>query len=196
VTGDERDALILSLAPQVKKLAFRKWNATPKRVGLDELTSAAWLGAIAAVDRFEVERGVNLATYADWKIRSAIADYLRSLDPLTRGHRRQVSAGECEPVIVMSLQDRVRALHAGSDDCTLAETLPDRRAALEQRRAEEHASLQAIYARAQLQPRSAKVLKRWVEGETLLEIGASIGVVESRASHICSAAIRKLRAAA
>jgi RNA polymerase sigma factor for flagellar operon FliA len=62
----------------------------PPQVELDDLVSAGILGLIQAVDRFRPERGCLLKTLAEHRIRGAILDYLRRLDPLTRSARRFV----------------------------------------------------------------------------------------------------------
>jgi RNA polymerase sigma factor for flagellar operon FliA len=59
-------------------------------VEFDDLVSAGTLGLIQAVDRYRPERGCLLKTLAEHRIRGAILDYLRKLDPLSRSARRFV----------------------------------------------------------------------------------------------------------
>src|SRR4029079_7365236 len=59
------------------------------RVDLDDLVSAGTLGLIAAIDRFDPDRQLQLKTYAEYKIRGAILDTLRSLDDLSRDDRKR-----------------------------------------------------------------------------------------------------------
>jgi RNA polymerase sigma factor for flagellar operon FliA len=88
--ASEREQLILAQLPQVRLIATRIYHRCPKQVELDDLVSAGTLGLIHAVDRYSPERGCLLKTLAEHRIRGAILDYLRRLDPLSRSARRFV----------------------------------------------------------------------------------------------------------
>lgn len=83
---ENRDELILSHLPQVHYLARRLHLRCPQ-VELDDLIQAGTIGLIQAVDRFDPSRGVLLKTLADHRIRGALLDYLRQIDPLPRNIR-------------------------------------------------------------------------------------------------------------
>ncbi len=83
----DREQAILSHMPQVRLLAFRAHQRCPSEVELDDLVSAGTLGLIQAMDRFEPGRGLKLNTFAEHRIRGAILDYLRALDPMPRAAR-------------------------------------------------------------------------------------------------------------
>jgi RNA polymerase sigma factor FliA len=70
-----RERLILQHVPQVHVIAHRL-----KRDGtsVEDLVSAGIVGLIAAVDKFEVARNLQLQTYAEFKIRGAMLDSLRA----------------------------------------------------------------------------------------------------------------------
>src|SRR5205085_7970487 len=78
-----RDELILSGMGQVKAIAIklheRIWQCG---VQLDDLISAGTLGLIYAVDHYDGR--VSLNSYARYRIRGAMQDYLRGIDPLSR----------------------------------------------------------------------------------------------------------------
>lgn len=78
-----RDELILSHLPQVEYLA-RRLHARCTQVELDDLIQAGTIGLIQAVDRYDPSRGTLLKTLADHRIRGALIDYLRQIDPLPR----------------------------------------------------------------------------------------------------------------
>jgi RNA polymerase sigma factor FliA len=86
-TNPSRDELILMHMPQVRYLAGRLHGRCPACVELDDLVSVGTLGLIWAVDRFRPERGCQLKTLADHRIRGAMLDYLRAIDPLPRSLR-------------------------------------------------------------------------------------------------------------
>lgn len=82
-----RDQLILDHLPQVELLA-RKLHRRCPQVELDDLISAGTIGLISAVDRFDPVRNCKLKTLAEHRIRGAMLDYLRQLDPLPRAVRQ------------------------------------------------------------------------------------------------------------
>ncbi|SPE29207.1 hypothetical protein SBA3_1510033 [Candidatus Sulfopaludibacter sp. SbA3] len=88
-TREERERLILEHLPHVKWVARRVHQSIQGRVDLDDLISAGVIGLIAAIDRFDPARELQLKTYAEHKIRGAIMDSLRSVDALSREERRR-----------------------------------------------------------------------------------------------------------
>jgi RNA polymerase sigma factor for flagellar operon FliA len=91
---EDRERLILDHLPQVKLIAKNIRERLPVSVNLEDLISAGVIGLIAAVDRFDPSRNVKLKTYAEYKIRGAILDSLRSLDWAPRGHRKHAKTIE------------------------------------------------------------------------------------------------------
>lgn len=89
-----REQLILQHLPLVRLLARRSHIRCHRQVEFDDLFQAGVLGLIQAVDRFQPERQCLLKTLADHRIRGAILDYLRQLDPLPRSIRRFVRRRE------------------------------------------------------------------------------------------------------
>lgn len=83
-----RERLIIEHLPQVRLIARRLRERLPDHVSLDDLVSAGTLGLISAIDSFDETHQVKLKTYAEYKIRGAILDSLRSLDWASR-HRRK-----------------------------------------------------------------------------------------------------------
>jgi RNA polymerase sigma factor FliA len=99
----ERESMILEGMPQVEILARRLHRRCPQ-VELDDLISAGTIGLIQAVDRFDPTRNLKLKTLAEHRIRGALLDYLRSIDPLPRSVRAfqkrrdaVVASFGCEP---------------------------------------------------------------------------------------------------
>jgi RNA polymerase sigma factor for flagellar operon FliA len=87
-TVEEREKLILDQMPQVRHIARRIHETLPGNVCLDDLISSGIVGLITAVDNFDSSQPVKLKTYAEYKIRGAILDSLRSMDWASR-HRRK-----------------------------------------------------------------------------------------------------------
>lgn len=87
MTASYREELILSHMPQVQLLARRLHRRCPQ-VELDDLISTGTIGLIRAIDRFDPKRNLKLKTLAEHRIRGAMLDYLRHIDPLPRSVRR------------------------------------------------------------------------------------------------------------
>ena len=85
-----REELIVKHAPLVKRIAAKMASRLPSSVIFDELISAGCLGLIDAIDKFDPERDVSLETYAEFRIRGAILDELRSLDWYSRSMRKKI----------------------------------------------------------------------------------------------------------
>ncbi len=85
---EERDKLIMKYAPLVNTIANRMGLRLPPQVSKDDLTGAGIMGLLDAVDKFDVKKGVEFKSYAEFRIRGAMLDELRSLDWVPRSVRR------------------------------------------------------------------------------------------------------------
>ena len=86
---NRRDELIMEHLPQVRLIARRIHERLPGNVNLEDLVSAGTIGLISAIDRFDPTLGVQLKTYAEYKIRGAVLDSLRTSDWAPRQQRRR-----------------------------------------------------------------------------------------------------------
>jgi len=84
----DREQMIVSHLPQVKLIAQSFRQRCPPEVLLEDLVSVGTIGLIHAVDRFDPSRNLKLKTIAEHRIRGAMLDYLRQLDPLPRTIRQ------------------------------------------------------------------------------------------------------------
>ncbi len=89
MSEEERQRLILENLPQVRLIARRIQGRLPENVSLEDLVSTGVLGLISAIDNFDPRHNVKLKTYAEYKIRGAILDSLRSLDWAPRQKRKR-----------------------------------------------------------------------------------------------------------
>jgi len=90
----ERDELTLRLLGLVRRVALEMRDRLPAHVEVDDLISAGTLGLMEAVRRFESGKQVKIETYARYRIRGAILDALRDLDPASRDMRRKNKQAE------------------------------------------------------------------------------------------------------
>jgi RNA polymerase sigma factor for flagellar operon FliA len=85
----ERGALVTQYAPLVKLLANRMAMRLPPSVSVDDLISAGSVGLLDAIDKYDPGKDAQLKTYAEFRIRGAILDELRSMDWLPRSARKK-----------------------------------------------------------------------------------------------------------
>jgi RNA polymerase sigma factor FliA len=90
----KREELTVKLMGLVKRVAFEMREHLPAHLDLDDLVSAGTMGLIDAVRRFETGKHVKIETYARYRIRGAILDALRSLDPASRDMRKKNKRAE------------------------------------------------------------------------------------------------------
>jgi len=85
-TGDPevRARLIETYMPLVRYTAERLKGKLPQCVDIQEMISAGMVGLIHAVDKFDVDRGIQFETYCSMRIRGSILDDLRASDWVPR----------------------------------------------------------------------------------------------------------------
>lgn len=184
-----REAAILSLAPRVKWVVDQFAFRVPDSVTRAELETAAWRGAITSVDRFQPALGPSLATFATWRIRGEIQDYLRSLDHLTRGARKEEKAeGGLSAIHLVSL-DTVQ--HDGSP----RDRFPDPRSRDEFDRIDARLDVETLIRRAHLPARTLDVVRSRNAGVPNKILADRYGVHVSRIAQINREGLNGLRRA-
>jgi len=90
----EQERLMIEHLPTVRYLARRIHERLPQHVEIDDLVSAGVLGLIDAFRKFDPDKKVQFRSYAQFRIRGAILDSLRTLDWSPRDLRRKGRAIE------------------------------------------------------------------------------------------------------
>ena len=218
----EVEALILQHTALVGHIARETMSRVPAHVDRDDLTSAGLLALVQAARTFDAERGVPFNRYAATRIRGAIVDELRSIDWASRSVRRRareldatrsrlatvlgrpatqaevadaagLSVGEVTGNDDDIARAQVLSLHASEDDGigdTLVGNAPDPQGALE------HGERLTYLAEAvaELPDRLRLVVEQYFLNERpMAEIGATLGVSESRLSQLRAEALVLLR---
>jgi len=184
-----RCALIERYAPLAGRIA-RGMNVPVGAVaGPDDLESAALIGLIDAVDRFQPERGVPFEGYASLRIRGAVLDEVRRVDELGRADRRRqreaaAQGEESSYQGTVSLDELIeRGYHGGAEQDELAE-----------RYEAEDLRMRVRSAMACLPARQLEVVERYYgQSLTLREAGRRMGISEARACQLHGRAIQNLR---
>lgn len=90
----ERERVLIEHLPTVRYVARRIHERLPQHVELDDLVSAGMVGLIDAFSKFDHGKKVQFKSYAQFRIRGAILDSLRTLDWSPRELRRKGRAVE------------------------------------------------------------------------------------------------------
>src|SRR6476659_4565485 len=83
-----RDRLIMTYAPLVKYIAYRKVRELPASCQVEDFISCGLEALITAIDRYDPEKGATLEQFAWTRIHGAILDELRRQDWAPRSVRR------------------------------------------------------------------------------------------------------------
>lgn len=89
-----RDVLVQRYVHLVRYMAGRLSRALPRTVEIEDLVSAGAVGFIGALDTFDPSHGVDFSVYALTRIRGAMVDFVREMDPVGRVTRRRLRAVE------------------------------------------------------------------------------------------------------
>jgi RNA polymerase sigma factor for flagellar operon FliA len=89
-TGDPalRDRLVLTFAPMVKYIVYRKVREMPARCEVEDFISCGLEALIRSIDRYDPEKGATLEQFAWTRIHGAVLDELRRNDWAPRSLRR------------------------------------------------------------------------------------------------------------
>jgi RNA polymerase sigma factor for flagellar operon FliA len=104
ISVENREAVIKEYASMVKYVANRIAMRLPPHVEVDDLISVGVLGLIDAIDKYDSTRGAKFKTYAEFRVRGAILDELRSMDWVPRSVRQKASSMDG---VVQKLQNKL-----------------------------------------------------------------------------------------
>jgi RNA polymerase sigma factor FliA len=89
-SGDTRvrDRLVLTFAPMVKYIVYKKVREIPARCDVEDFVSCGLEALIRSIDRYDPEKGATLEQFAWTRIHGAVLDELRRNDWAPRSLRR------------------------------------------------------------------------------------------------------------
>jgi RNA polymerase sigma factor for flagellar operon FliA len=89
-TGDPRlrDRLVMTFAPLVKYIVYRKIRELPASCEVEDFLSCGLEALIMSIDRYDPEKGATLDQFVWTRVHGAVLDELRRLDWAPRSLRR------------------------------------------------------------------------------------------------------------
>ncbi len=233
IDGLTRKEVIAKYARKVTYIARRIHHRLPSHapIELDDLVNSGALGLLDALDKFDSSKNTSFGTYVEFRIRGAILDQLRGLDPVSRTVREKANqlqrttrelelklgrppeSEEIASAMGLPVTDYYDLLHEvrsinlvsldgprGNEDDgrgTLADVIEDARAELPDEAYDKQEAVKVLAEAVQngLPERLRNVLIMYYYREmNLKEIGAVLGVTESRVSQLHTEACLRLRA--
>lgn len=97
-----RNSIISKSMPLIRSIIGKISRPDQPLTQLEDLESAGIYGLLQAMDNHDCERNIQFNTFAYYRIRGSIVDYLRSIDQLPRKQRK--SYGEVQQVIEQQSQ--------------------------------------------------------------------------------------------
>jgi len=113
----QKEDLILRFAPLIKLIVNRIALRLPSHVDSEDLTNAGVIGLMDAIEKYDPRKGTSFKTYAEFRIKGAILDELRTLDWFPRSIRQKVNRLES------AYADLERQLGRAATDEEVAEAL-------------------------------------------------------------------------
>ncbi|MBN2722547.1 MAG: FliA/WhiG family RNA polymerase sigma factor [Deltaproteobacteria bacterium] len=218
-----RDLLAKEHIFLVYRVASRTARKIPSHYPFDDLVGAGMVGLMDAVGKFNPELGIKFESYAEFRIKGSILDSLRTSDPLSRESRRKIreisearrdlenklgreaTDDEICDTIGIELNDLYEinslALSATTVDfdslseISGSDVIPDPEMPSPQEVQDYKELLERLSdAIARLPERLGLVLSLYYHEElNMKEIGAVLGITESRVSQLRTEALAKLK---
>ncbi len=125
VAGMTREEACRRFQPKILQVARKVWTHVRDDAGvaIEDLVSFGVLGLLEAFDRYQDTHGLEFSAFAEYRIRGAMLDALRTMDTFTR--RRRDTARKLK-----AAQDKVRV--AGGHEPTPAEVAAAMGASMEE----------------------------------------------------------------
>jgi RNA polymerase sigma factor FliA len=92
IKREQKEELIREYAPLIRFVAQKIAVRLPPNIDIDDLISAGAIGLMDAIDKWDPTRDNKFKTYAEFRIRGAILDELRSQDWIPRSVRDKSKA--------------------------------------------------------------------------------------------------------
>ena len=87
----DREEIVAQFLPGIRIQAMRLKMRLPSHIEADDLISSGVVGLLDAFDRYDASRDIKFRTYAEFRIRGAMLDYLREMDWFPRSVRQHSS---------------------------------------------------------------------------------------------------------
>lgn len=88
--AEQKEEIVLRFLPRVKFYAHKYSFGLPPELDVEDLVSAGIIGLLEAVNRFNPSMNTTLSTFADFRIRGAIIDEVRSMQWASKDVKKKI----------------------------------------------------------------------------------------------------------
>lgn len=220
-THQARDALVLAHRGMVRRVALHLKTRIPPLLDVDELIQVGMMGLLEATESFDPDKGIAFDNYAHARVRGAMLDEVRRASALPRSavaFNRELSGAtqalanrlgrrpnDAELAEQLGLpidqyhhersQARLFETHSLEEVSEEVQSLADSHHTRPDIAVEEAQFMEAVVAAMDALPERERLIIHlyYVEELNLKEIGAVLGVSESRVSQLLSSVVKRLR---
>ena len=89
IPADLREQIVLEHSPLIRYIVNRIAVRLPSHIDLDDLHNTGVIGLMDAIEKYDPDKNCKFKTYAEFRIKGAILDQLRSLDWVPRSVRQK-----------------------------------------------------------------------------------------------------------
>ena len=90
ISEKEKEEIVEKFLPRVKYYASRYGFYLPPELSIEDLVSAGIIGLLEAIERYNPSLNASLSTFADFRIRGAIIDEIRSMQWVSKDARKKL----------------------------------------------------------------------------------------------------------
>ena len=158
---------------------------------LDDLTSSAAIALLDCVERFDSGRGIAFTSFSSLRLMGACIDHVREMDWVPRLERKAEKRGEVTPLVTRSIHETT-GLGINGDLETHLDKI-ENRAKSEPAQAGANSEFFEEACKSCSQHERTILIAYYQDDLTMKEIGAMLGISESRISQCHSAIIKRLK---
>ena len=89
IPSDLKEQIVLEHTPLIRYIVNRIAVRLPSHIDLDDLHNTGVIGLMDAIEKYDPDKNCKFKTYAEFRIKGAILDQLRSLDWVPRSVRQK-----------------------------------------------------------------------------------------------------------
>lgn len=90
VSDRQKEKIVEQFLPRVKYYASKYAYALPSELSIEDLVSAGIVGLLEAIERYDPSMNATISTFADFRIRGAIIDEVRSMQWASKDARKKL----------------------------------------------------------------------------------------------------------
>lgn len=90
VSQKQKEKIVEQFLPRVKYYASKYTISLPPELSVEDLVSAGIVGLLEAIERYDPSMNATLSTFADFRIRGAIIDEIRSMQWASKDARKRL----------------------------------------------------------------------------------------------------------